>query len=82
MSSHHKDIPALAGVAEIAALANVSRARAGQIAKLDGFPAPLQELAMGPVWIESEVTEFLAKPRKPGRPPKAAQPEASRRMPG
>ena len=62
--------PPFAGIAEVAALAGVSRARAGQLTQKPGFPEPLQELAMGPVWIESEVTAFLAVPRKAGRPSK------------
>lgn len=66
-SVNREGIPRLAGVAEVAALAKRSRARAGQITKLPGFPQPVQELAMGPVWIEAEVIEFLAVPRKPGR---------------
>jgi hypothetical protein len=71
-------VPKLAGVAEVAGLAGVSRQRAAQITRLPSFPAPVQELAMGPVWIESEVTKFLATPRKPGRPSKAL----SRSLPG
>ena len=63
-------VPKLAGVAEIAALAGVSRPRAGQITKLPGFPEPVQVLAMGPVWIEAEARAFLAVPRKPGRKPR------------
>lgn len=62
--------PRLAGVAEIAALASRSRQRAAQLTKVPGFPEPVQVLAMGPVWLESQVLEFLAVPRKPGRRPK------------
>jgi hypothetical protein len=75
-SSARRNIPKLAGIAEIAVLGRVSKQRAGQIVKLPGFPVPVQELAMGPVWLEAEVSEFLATPRKPGRPPKDARPAA------
>ena len=65
------EVPRLAGVAEIAALAGgVTRQRGKQITELPGFPAPVQVLAMGPVWAEAEVKAFLAVPRKTGRPPK------------
>jgi prophage regulatory protein len=60
-------IPKLAGLAEVAGLAGVSRTRAGQLASHPDFPEPVQRLAMGPVWLEADVTKFLATPRKPGR---------------
>ena len=65
-------IPKLAGLAEIAGLADVSRQRAAQLAGHPDFPAPVQRLAMGPVWLEADVKQFLAAPRKPGRKVKAA----------
>ena len=64
--------PKLAGLAEVAGLAGVSRTRAGQLAAHPDFPEPVQRLAMGPVWLESDVTKFIAAPRKPGRKPKDA----------
>lgn len=63
-------VPRLAGLAEIASLRGCSRQRAGQIAALPGFPEPVQRLAMGPVWVEAEVVEFLGTERKAGRKPK------------
>lgn len=63
--------PKLAGLAEIAGLAGVSRQRAAQLAAHPGFPEPVDRLAMGPVWREADVTKFLATPRKAGRRPKA-----------
>ena len=60
----------LAGLAEVAGLAGVSRTRASQLAAHPDFPAPVDRLAMGPVWRESDVTAFLAVDRKPGRKPK------------
>jgi hypothetical protein len=59
--------PKLAGLAEVASLAGVSRQRAGQYAAHPDFPAPVARLAMGPVWRESDVLRFLATPRRPGR---------------
>jgi prophage regulatory protein len=61
------ELPKLAGLAEVAGLAGVSRTRAGQIASHPDFPEPVQRLAMGPVWRESDVRQFLAVERKPGR---------------
>lgn len=66
--------PKLAGVAEVAALAGVSKQRAGQLTKLPGFPKPVDSLAMGPVWREADVQKFLDAPRPAGRPRKADGP--------
>jgi len=63
--------PKLAGLAEIAGLAGVSRQRASQLANHPDFPEPADRLAMGPVWLESDIRAFLAAPRKAGRKPKA-----------
>ena len=62
--------PMLAGLAEVAGLARVSRSRAGQITAHPDFPEPVQRLAMGPVWLEADVQKFLDTERKPGRKPK------------
>ncbi len=35
------------------------------------FPAPLADVASGPVWAWSDVERWLAIPRPPGRPRKA-----------
>jgi predicted DNA-binding transcriptional regulator AlpA len=45
----------LAGLAEVAVLGGRSRKRAWQLTQHADFPAPLQVLAMGPVWLETEV---------------------------
>jgi prophage regulatory protein len=67
-------VPRLAGLAEVAALlaekserGTVSRSYAGQVAKRPDFPAPVQVLAMGPVWVEADVAKFIETPRTPGR---------------
>lgn len=74
-----RTVPRLAGLAEVAALlaeksrsGKVSRSYAGQVAKRPDFPAPVQMLAMGPVWIEADVVKFLGTPRTPGRKRKGA----------
>jgi predicted DNA-binding transcriptional regulator AlpA len=59
--------PKLAGLAEVAGLAGVSRKRAWQLTQNKAFPGPVQVLAMGPVWREYDVRAFLASPRPPGR---------------
>jgi len=64
-------IPKLAGLAEVAVLAGVTRKRAWQLTQHPAFPEPAQVLAMGPVWREADVTKFLGTERKPGRRPKA-----------
>jgi predicted DNA-binding transcriptional regulator AlpA len=61
--------PKLAGLAEVASLAGVSRQRAAQLAAHPQFPEPVDRLAMGPVWREADVKAFLAVERKPGRRP-------------
>jgi predicted DNA-binding transcriptional regulator AlpA len=63
--------PKLAGLAEIAGLAGKSRKRAWQLTQGKTFPAPVQVLAMGPVWLESDVVAFLGQPRTSGRQAKA-----------
>jgi prophage regulatory protein len=63
-------IPKLAGLAEVASLAGVSRKRAWQLTQGKTFPEPVQVLAMGPVWREDDVKAFLAAPRHAGRPPR------------
>ncbi len=67
-----REIPKLAGLAEVASLAGKSRTRAGQLANHPDFPEPVQRLAMGPVWLEADVKAFLAVERRPGRRPKDA----------
>jgi hypothetical protein len=65
--------PDLVGVAELAELCGVSRQRASFLARSEGFPEPLAELASGPVWDLRMVQRFVRDwPRKPGRPARAA----------
>jgi DNA-binding CsgD family transcriptional regulator len=57
------------GVSEIAALIGVSKQRVTELRVRPDFPAPVAELAAGPVWRESSLRRFIAEwPRRPGRP--------------
>lgn len=58
------------GVVEIARLLGVSRQRVNRIMHIyPDFPRPVKELAMGRVWDQSEVEEWVkTHPRPPGRP--------------
>jgi hypothetical protein len=64
------DLPALAGVAEVAEELHVSKTRVGELLKtLPPFPRPLAQLAAGPVWDLAAVRSFAERwERKPGRP--------------
>lgn len=63
--------PHMIGVSELAEILKVSKARASELARFPGFPAPLQVLKSGPVWIEDNVRHFAETwVRKPGRPKK------------
>ena len=63
--------PDLAGVAEVAAMLGVSRQRLDALRKRHEFPAPVANLAAGPVWRKGDLTRFAdGWHRKPGRPPK------------
>jgi len=59
----------LVGISEIAREIGVTRQRASKLARQHGFPAPIVELASGPVWTRSSLTRFVDHwNRKPGRP--------------
>lgn len=61
--------PEVVGITEIAALLGTSRQRASELARSPRFPAPLADLAAGPVWPKAVVTRFAHEwDRKPGRP--------------
>lgn len=63
------NVPDLIGVAELAALLNVSRQRASELAHTRGFPKPLFTLKAGPVWRRSTVARYAAEwEHQPGRP--------------
>jgi len=57
------------GVREVARELCVSRQRVSELRGRPGFPAPIAELAAGPVWKASSLRRFLESwERKPGRP--------------
>ncbi len=61
--------PELVGITEIAELLGTSRQRASELARSSKFPAPLADLAAGPVWPKPAVSRFVDEwDRKPGRP--------------
>lgn len=60
------------GLAEVAQLFGVSKQRVSELRATPRFPAPIAELAAGPVWKASTLGRFLESwERKPGRPRKA-----------
>ena len=56
----------LVGVGEISDLMKVSRARVHQIytKRLNGFPPPAAALRAGPVWLRSDVTDWISERRR------------------
>lgn len=67
----------LAGVTELAKLFGVSKQRMSELRTRQDFPAPLAELAAGPVWKVANLRRFLDSwERKPGRPKRAASRDA------
>ena len=58
-----------AGVTEVAGLLGVSRQRVSELRSSGTLPAPVAELAAGPVWRVSTLRRFIETwERKPGRP--------------
>jgi len=53
--------PELVGVAEIAALAGVPRNTAAVWMKRGKLPKPVVTLAMGPVWLKTDITAWLKR---------------------
>lgn len=61
----------LVGMSEIGERLGISAGTVRQWRQRDiGFPAPVVELATGPVWSWSDVEAWAAIPRKPGPRPK------------
>jgi hypothetical protein len=59
------------GVTEVARELHVSRQRVSELRTSEAFPAPIAELAAGPVWRGSTLKRFMAGwERRPGRPRK------------
>lgn len=63
----------LMGIAEIAQLIGVTRQRASKLAQSARFPGSVARLQSGPVWLASDVHDFVGTwERRRGRPRKAA----------
>jgi hypothetical protein len=63
----------LVGVTELAEMLGVTRQRASELRTRPGFPAPIADLASGPVWKSSSLRRFVDTwERRPGRPRKAS----------
>ena len=76
--------PQLVGVTETAEMLGISRQRLAVLRKRQDFPAPVVELAAGPIWRRRDLSTFAGGwQRSPGRPPKvearAAQVRAAAR---
>jgi predicted DNA-binding transcriptional regulator AlpA len=71
----------LVGLAEVAAMLGVTKRTALRNSRRADFPAPLAELAMGPVWDADDVEEWDdRRPSvRPGRRPgqKASRPQST-----
>jgi len=51
------------GLHELAELLNVSRQRADQLVRYQGFPAPVAELKAGRIWRRSQVDKWIKENR-------------------
>jgi len=61
-------LPKLVGASEVGSILGVSRQRVHQLRDLAGFPAPLVEVAMGPLWDARAIEAFERDwNRRPGR---------------
>jgi len=61
-------LPELVGASEVGAMLGVSRQRVHQLRESSAFPAPLVEVAMGPLWDARAVEAFARDwSRRPGR---------------
>jgi predicted DNA-binding transcriptional regulator AlpA len=66
-------LPKLVGPQEMAGVLGISRQRLYEVMKMPGFPAPVVQLAVGPIWDAASVGQFVETwARRPGRPRKDA----------
>lgn len=66
--------PELAGCGESAAILGVTTQGVWQLRnRCPDFPAPVTQLACGPVWLAEDIREFAKRPRPTGRPPKVRE---------
>lgn len=62
-------LPELVGASEVGGMLGVSRQRVHQLRENPAFPAPLVEVAMGPLWHARAIEAFAREwARRPGRP--------------
>ncbi|MEU5423500.1 hypothetical protein [Streptomyces sp. NPDC020667] len=72
-------VPPLAGITEIATICDTSsKQRAKQLTELKGFPAPVQTLAAGPVYIAQQVAHWNTNRSRSRWPAPAQLTEAER----
>jgi hypothetical protein len=58
-------LPELVGLAEAAAVIKVSKSRVSQLSRNSDFPAPVANLAMGPVYLRSAIQAYADnRPRR------------------
>jgi hypothetical protein len=71
-SDDQGQIPALAGLAEVAAILGVSRQRVRELSVRDDmFPLPVAELAGGAIYLKAMIEEYSKRwDRRPGHPGK------------
>jgi predicted DNA-binding transcriptional regulator AlpA len=53
-----KKVPHLCGVAEVVGILGIKKQNIGNARKTEGFPEPVQILACGPIWLESDIIEY------------------------
>ena len=65
----------LAQLTEVAQVLGVSKRSAARYVDLPGFPAPIDTLSTGRVWVRADVVKWGKEnlPLKQGRPPKPAE---------
>jgi hypothetical protein len=72
-TSDQSVVGSLVGVAEVAGLLHVTRARVSQLARSRDFPRAAANLASGPVWSLATIEAWARRsPRRRGRPRKQA----------
>ncbi|MEU8657132.1 helix-turn-helix transcriptional regulator [Actinoplanes philippinensis] len=69
-ASANEPMPKLLGLAEVAEMLGISRARASQLLRSGGLPAPVARPKMGPIFSERTIAAFAARPCPRCRAPK------------
>ena len=61
----------LVGLSETAGIVGVTAQRISQLSRFSGaveFPRPIAKLRNGPIYLRSEIAQFVTIPRRVGRP--------------